>query len=173
MKSISELVKLVNGLPWACTPASTYTNSLGNLRRTGGKTRRLISMLVLPGLLPPFEGMRQHFGRFLTELLDRDSSRPSLWSKARLAPDEEICWTIATRRSISLQIKLLHLIEYFSTVEMEAAIIPPIQTFLSHRFIFHLCQSNLRLSWSLQLAALQLRKSFVTFQFRFGEPDQN
>ena len=37
MKSISQLVKLVNGLLWACTSASTYTNSPRNLRPTARK----------------------------------------------------------------------------------------------------------------------------------------
>ena len=136
----------------------------------GGKTRRLISMLVLPGLLPPFEGMRQHFGRFLTELLDpadpHCEARRGLHQMKKYAGQSQLAGLSPCKSNFCIWSNISPPLKW----RLPSS---PIQTFLSHRFIFHLCQSNLRLSWSLQLAALQLGKSFVTFQFHFGEPDKN
>ena len=161
MKSISELVKLVNGLPWACTGASTYTNSPRNLRPTARKNPPAVWFLCLSD--PDFCHRLKAWGSILADFSESCccclAGRPADPHWEAGGGSQQQMKKYAGQSELYLaanQTFPRHLMEYFSRrwnggCEGELIISPPNFPPFSQRFIFHVPQSNLRLSWTLQL----------------------
>ena len=176
MKSISELVKLVNGLPWACTGASTYTNSPRNLRPTARKNPPAVWFLCLS--YPDFCHRLKAWGSILADFSPSccwccQAGRPAdpHWQAGRGLQQQMKKYAGQSELVAANQTFPRHLIEYFSTRwngGCEGGSSSPIPTFLLSAIDSFSMFLFLKAIWGLvrvfDWAQFSWGQSFVTFQ---------